>query len=74
MDIVERLRKYCENPLAYKAADEIERLQEENNLLRGLLQNWLANCFVDVYGQGVTFGMGVKKVWAETRTALGKDK
>ena len=47
-----------------------ERLKEKNAQLRELLQKWLGNCFVDVYGNGVTFGMGVKKVWAETRAAL----
>jgi len=65
---IERLRnkvrwlEMCENTVV-KQNVEIERLRE-------LLQQWLGNCFVDTYGQGVTFGMGVKKVWAETRAAL----
>ena len=49
---------------------ENEQLREENAQLRELLQKWLGNCFVDVYGHGVTFGMGVRKVWSETRAAL----
>jgi hypothetical protein len=52
------------------AADYIERVREKNAQLRELLQKWLGNCFVDTYGNGVTFGMGVRKVWAETRAAL----
>ena len=49
---------------------ENEQLREKNAQLRELLQKWLGNCFVDVYGNGVTFGMGIRKVWAETRDAL----
>jgi FtsZ-binding cell division protein ZapB len=49
---------------------ENEQLRKENAQLRELLQKWLGNCFVDVHGHGVTFGMGVRKVWAETRDAL----
>ena len=75
-DIVIRLRAWADSffPPTIEdvlvAADEIERLREENAQLRELLQKWLGNCFVDVYGHGVTFGMGVRKVWAETRAAL----
>lgn len=76
IDEIERLR---EDKLIALAAvesenafyqEEIERLRKENAQLRELLQKWLGNCFVDVYGNGVTFGMGVRKVWAETRAAL----
>ena len=51
----------------HEAANEIERLQE-------LLQNWMGCCFVDEKRGDVTFGMGVKKVWAETRAALKGDE
>ena len=75
---IERLREELKNPVCdcpylgdlIKKDDEIEKLREKNAQLRELLQKWLGNCFVDVYGNGVTFGMGVKKVWAETRDAL----
>lgn len=66
MDIVERLREHNEPPfdyIAHEAAAKIERLQK-------LLQNWMGCCFVDEKRGDVTFGMGVKKVWAETRAAL----
>jgi hypothetical protein len=71
MDIVQWLRSRASTiggPTRLdEAADEIERLRE-------LLQQWLGNCFVDTYGQGVTFGMGVKKVWEKTRAALKGDE
>ena len=75
MDIVERLRSHAVTGLDLEileteAADEIEKVRKKNAQLQELLQKWLGNCFVDVYGNGVTFGMGVKKVWAETRAAL----
>ena len=62
------LRKHCDrmSSLAIDNAKDTERAM----LYRELLQKWLGNCFVDVYGHGVTFGMGVRKVWAETRDAL----
>ena len=62
------LRKHCDRmaSLAIDNAKDTERAM----LYRELLQKWLGNCFVDVYGHGVTFGMGVRKVWAETRDAL----
>ena len=62
------LRKHCDRmaSLAIDNAKDTERAM----LYRELLQKWLGNCFVDVYGHGVTFGMGVRKVWAETRSAL----
>ena len=77
-DEIEKLREELNNPVCdcpylddvIKKDDKIERLREENAQLRELLQKWLGNCFVDVYGNGVTFGMGVRKVWAETRDAL----
>jgi len=71
-DIIERLNVTREMVFAYmfEAIIQIGDLREENKLLRELLQQWLGNCFVDTHGQGVTFGMGVKKVWEETRAAL----
>ena len=79
MDIVEQLRSHAVTGLYLEilettAADDIEKLREENAQLRELLQKWLGNCFVDVYGNGVTFGMGVRKVWSETRDALKEEK
>ena len=75
MDIVERLRSHAVTGLDLEileteAADEIEKVRKKNAQLQELLQKWLGNCFVDVYGNGVTFGMGVRKIWAETRAAL----
>lgn len=51
-------------------ADERRRAHDEIDRLQKLLQNWLACCFVDTVNGSVSFGMGVKKVWVETRKAL----
>ena len=72
VDEIERVRDEVHfDDQTIKSLSEIkDRLQKENAQLRELLQKWLGNCFVDTYGNGVTFGMGVRKVWAETRAAL----
>lgn len=53
-------------------AQEIERLRQQNAELRELLQNWMGCCFVDEKNNNISFGMGVKKVWSETREAIAK--
>lgn len=53
-----------------QAADDIDERDSEIERLRGLLQNWMGCCFVDEKNGSVSFGMGVKKVWSETRSAL----
>ena len=76
---IERLRKHiADYKKLWDTSNALDqRISEdwsaENKHLRELLQNWLACCFVDTVNGGVTFGMGVKKVWAETREALKND-
>jgi len=43
---------------------------KENERQKELLQHWLGCCFVDSHNDSVSFGMGVKKVWLETRALL----
>ena len=60
--------------LVYVACREIERQAAEIERLRWLLQNWMGCCFVDEKNGSVSFGMGVKKVWSETRSALQQEE
>ena len=53
-------------------AEEITRLRQQKAELVELLQNWMGCCFVDEKNNNISFGMGVKKVWSETREAIAK--
>jgi hypothetical protein len=71
---IERLNKRIET-LQEVVRDQtsygVEELKE-NDRMKELLQNWMGCCFVDFVKEDVTFGMGVKKVWAETHAFLQK--
>jgi len=62
---IETLQEVVRNQHEYG----VEQLKE-NDRLRELLQNWMGCCFVDFVKEDVSFGMGVKKIWAETRAFL----
>lgn len=69
--IAEMVGDFYERELEIRDA-EIERLRQQNAELRELLQNWMGCCFVDEKNNNISFGMGVKKVWSETREAIAK--